>query len=61
VVVDDGLGLLRGGLAGQDARAQTRGQGKKADGFEVRVQVGRCVSVGLGRSQLGGDHVDHSV
>ena len=38
MVVDDGLGLLGRGLAAQDARAEARGDGKQADGFQVRVQ-----------------------
>jgi hypothetical protein len=59
VVVDDGLGLPGRGLAGQDARAQARGHGKQADGFQVRVQAGGRGTVGLAGSQLGGDHVDH--
>jgi hypothetical protein len=61
VVVDDGLSLLDRGLATQDARAQARGHGQQAEGFGVRVQVGGCVAGGLGRSELGGDHVDHHV
>jgi hypothetical protein len=61
VVVDDGLGLLDRGLAAQDARAQARGHGKEADGFQVRVQVGGRAAGGLAGSQLGGDHVDHDI
>jgi hypothetical protein len=61
VVVDDGLSLLDRGLAAQDARAQARGHGQQAEGFEIRVQVGGRVAGGLGRSQLGGDHFDHRV
>jgi len=59
VVVDDGLSLLDRGLAGQDARTQARGHGQEADGFQVRVQVGGCVTGGLAGPQLGGDHVHH--
>ena len=61
VVVDDSLSLLDRGLAAEDARAQARGHGKEADGFQVRVQVGGRAVGALGRSQLRGDHVDHSV
>ena len=59
MVVDDGLGLPGRGLAGEDARAQARGHGKEADGFQVWVQAGGRAAGGLGGSQLGGDHVDH--
>src|SRR5271166_5029315 len=59
VVVDDGLGLPGRGLAAEDARAQARGHGKEADGFQVRVQAGGRVAGGLGRSQLRGDHAGH--
>ena len=51
MVVNDGLGLLDRGLAGEDACAQTRGHGNEADGFQVRVQVGGRAAGGLGRSQ----------
>jgi len=61
VVVDDGLSLLARGLAGQDARSQSRGQGYQAEGFQVRVQVGGAVAGRLGRPQLGRYHVDHRV
>ncbi len=46
-------------LAAQDARAQARGHGQQADGFQVRVHAGGRVPGRLGRPQLGGDHVDH--
>jgi hypothetical protein len=45
-------------MAAQDARAQARGQGKEADGFQLRIQAGGRVAGRLGRPQLGGDHVD---
>ena len=61
MVVDDGLGLLGRGVATEDALAQARGDGKEADGFQVRVQVGGRAAGGLGGFQLGGDHVDHRV
>jgi hypothetical protein len=51
VVVDDSLGLPGRGLAGQDARAQARGHGQQADGFQVRVHLGGRVAGGLGGSQ----------
>jgi hypothetical protein len=31
VIVDDGLGLLGRGVAGEDARAQARGHGRQAE------------------------------
>jgi hypothetical protein len=31
VIVDDGLGLLGRGVAGEDARAQARGHGQQAE------------------------------
>jgi hypothetical protein len=46
-------------VADEDAGAQACGHGQQGDGFQVRVQVGRHVADGLGRSQLGGHHVDH--
>ena len=61
MIVDDGLGLPGRGLASEDAGAQTRGHGKQADGLQVRVQAGGRVAGGLGRPQLGGDHVDHGI
>ena len=61
LVVDDGLGLPGRGLAGEDARAQARGQGQEADGLQVQVQAGGCAAGGLGGTQLRGDDVDHRV
>ena len=61
MVVDDGLGLLDRGLAGEDGGGKSGGHGHQADGFQVRVQVGRRVGGGLGGSQLGGQHADHRV
>ena len=61
MVVDDGLGPVDRGLAAKHARAQARGHGKQADGFQIRVQVGGRIAGGLSGSQLGGDHVDHRV
>lgn len=61
VVVDDRLGLPGRGVPRQDAGAQARGHGHQGDGFQVRVKAGGHVAVGLGRAQLGGDHVAHGV
>jgi ribosomal protein S3 len=61
VVVDDCLSLLGRRLATQDAGAQAVRHGQQADGLGVRVQVGGRAAGGLGRPQLGGDHVGHGV
>jgi hypothetical protein len=61
VVVDDALSLLGRGLAAQDAEAQSVRHGQQAEGLRVRVQVCGRVASGLGRPQLGADHVDHGV
>ena len=52
MVVDDGLSLPGRGLAAEDVRAQARGHGQQAEGLQVRIQVGRRVVGGPGRSQL---------
>jgi hypothetical protein len=46
-------------MADEDAGAQACGHGHQGDSLQVRVQVGWHVADGLGRSQLGGYHVDH--
>jgi hypothetical protein len=61
VVVDDGLSLLGRGLAAQDAGGQAVRHRQQTEGLRVRVQPGGRVTGGLGRPQLGGDHVDHGV
>jgi hypothetical protein len=61
VVVDDDLSPLGRRLVAQDAGGQAVGHGQQAKGLRVRVQVCWGVADGLGRPQLGGDHVDDGV